>query len=109
MGLLGGAFVYNGISLGKVASERRYRLRYYIELRPPVYASMSAENLLAHFRRGPNGAWTAIKPLNIKTIDCEISIATGASFAPGSTVGGVDLVTALNAAAEGLGEPCISS
>lgn len=66
---------------------------------------MSAVKLLAHFRQGPDGTWTAVKLLHIKTVDCEISIAPGASFAPGATIAGVDLVAVLNAAVAGVDKP----
>lgn len=66
---------------------------------------MSAGKLLAHFRQGPDGTWIAVKSLNIKTVDCEISIAPGASFGPGVTIAGVDLVAVLNAAAAGVDKP----
>lgn len=56
---------------------------------------MTEEELLAAFRRNPNGSWSPIRPIQLGSI----TMGPGLSFNRGAFFSGVELAAVLDAAA----------
>jgi len=61
---------------------------------------MTDAELLSHFQKQPNGMWACIKPIQIGPV----TMGPGVSVSPGVSIGGLDLASQLEAAANRQGK-----